>query len=197
MPTSQLLPASSCEYMPTAWLYAHLRNSACQGLIPQGGEFFGAGSPAFFHICTTGFILAGLHSAPVAPIENMTTQTLREEAKPAAALRVLFGSYALALGICSSQAASEKSLFRRGSQTFAFGAEVRHTRVKLFDIKGRPHKVFRGFERCLVSGVIIADVNAFFDARVLTIERLTSLTVKDFAVLSLFKGAIPYSECLR
>src|SRR5258708_16584791 len=39
MPTSQLLPASSCEYMPMAWLYAHPRNSACQGLISQGGEF--------------------------------------------------------------------------------------------------------------------------------------------------------------
>jgi hypothetical protein len=51
--------------------------------LPRG-RVFGAGSPAFFHICTTGFILAGLHSAPIAPIENMTTQTSREEAKPAA-----------------------------------------------------------------------------------------------------------------
>src|SRR6266481_3427799 len=29
--------------------------------LPRG-RVFGAGSPAFFHICTTGFILAGLHS---------------------------------------------------------------------------------------------------------------------------------------
>jgi hypothetical protein len=39
MPTSQLLPARSREYMPMVWLYTHPGNSACQGLISQGGEF--------------------------------------------------------------------------------------------------------------------------------------------------------------
>src|SRR5260370_23208700 len=81
--------------------------------LPRG-RVFGAGSPAFFHICTTGFILAGLHSAPIAPMENMTTQTSREEAKPAAALRVLFGSYALALGICSSRQFGRQRVARPG-----------------------------------------------------------------------------------
>jgi hypothetical protein len=38
-------------------------------------------SSIFALLCS---LLAGLHSAPFAPIENLTTQTSREEAKPAA-----------------------------------------------------------------------------------------------------------------